>query len=154
MTGIQFTARGLPAPQGSKRAFRNPHTGRITQVESSKRVAPWRSDVRAAALAAMGDRPPLAGPLSVSLYFRLPRPRSHYRSGRHADELRPTAPAWPSGLPDLDKLARACLDALTTVAWHDDAQVAWLTVLKHYASPTFPVGCRVRVETLDEARSR
>lgn len=154
MSSIEFVVRGLPAPQGSKRAFRNPHTGRIAQVESSRRVAPWRSDVRDAALAAMGDRPPLAGPLYVSLNFALPRPRSHYRSGRHADELRPSAPAWPDGRPDVDKLSRACLDAMTAIVWADDAQVVTLYAAKWYANPVHLPGCRVLVGTLDEEEER
>lgn len=131
---ITFTVRGLPAPQGSKRAIRNRHTGRVALVESSKRVAPWRADVRAAALAAMGDRLPLFGPLTVSLTFALPRPKGHYGSGRNVAVVRPSAPSYPAGKPDLDKLVRSTLDALTGVVFADDAQVVEVTARKLYGS--------------------
>jgi hypothetical protein len=63
---LSFFASGMPAPQGSKRAFRNSHTGRIQQVESSKKLPGWRSDVRDAVENAMAGREPfVAGALEV-----------------------------------------------------------------------------------------
>jgi Holliday junction resolvase RusA-like endonuclease len=64
----------------------------------------------------------------VRVAFRLPRPKGHY--GRRG--LRPSAPAYPNVMPDLDKLARAILDALTGIVWRDDAQVVRLDVEKIY----------------------
>lgn len=158
---ITFTVRGLPAPQGSKRAFRNKHSGRIQQVESSKRVAPWRSDVRDAAMAALdnevlGGRPnpgyALTGPVAVELAFRWPRPKGHYGTGRNAGVLKPAAPVWPATLPDLDKLARAVLDALTGIVWVDDAQVVDLGLRKRYADGEGP-GVTVTVSDLRRLRT-
>jgi Holliday junction resolvase RusA-like endonuclease len=142
---ITFTVRGLPAPQGSKRAFRNKYTGRIQQVESSKRVRPWRSDVRDAAEKACQE--PLAGPVAVELAFRWPRPKGHFGSGRNAAQLKASAPVWPAQLPDLDKLARAVMDALTGLAFDDDAQVVDLGLRKRYADGEGP-GVTVTVRSL------
>lgn len=130
---LAFFVRGLPAPQGSKRALRNRHTGRVALVESSKHVAPWRSDVRDAALASMGDQAPYGGAVEVELVFALPRPKAHHVGGDPARGLRPGAPPVPTGKPDVDKLARAVLDALTGIVWADDAQVAGLAAYKRYA---------------------
>lgn len=149
---ISFTVRGIPAPQGSKRAFRNKYSGRIQQVESSKRVAPWRSDVRDAAMAAMGEgfddwREPLVGPVAVELVFRFPRPKGHYlpvNARRAVPELRLSAPAWPAGKPDVDKIARAVLDAITAICFVDDAQVVDLISRKRYANGE-PAGVTVTV---------
>lgn len=144
---ITFTVRGLPAPQGSKRAFRNKYSGRIQQVESSTRVAPWRSDVRDAAEAEMTARGDggalLTGPVAVELAFRLPRPKGHHG----ARGLRPSAPVWPATKPDLDKLARAVLDACTGLVWTDDSQVVDLGLRKRYADGE-PVGVTVTVRDL------
>lgn len=152
---IAFTVRGIPAPQGSKRAFRNRHSGRVALVESSKRVAPWRSDVRDAALAAIAGHPehgqhsavPFHAPVMVDLSFTLPRPKSHYGSGRNATALKPWAmAARPGSKPDLDKLVRAVLDALSGLVWDDDALVVALHAAKFYAGLGIHPGVHVRVD--------
>src|SRR5215472_3525905 len=100
---VHIRVNGRPAPQGSKR-----HVGNGRMIEMSKAVGPWREAVRAETQAAVTA--PLDGAVGVSVLFWLPRPRSHYRTGRHADVVKPTAPRRPTGRPDLDKLARAVLD--------------------------------------------
>jgi len=150
-----FTVHGSPAPQGSKRAFRNQHTGRVQMTESSKRVAPWRQDVKHAALEVIGESWVLLdGPLAVSMVFTFPRPRSHWRTGRNAHLLRDSAPARPSGAPDLSKLIRATEDALNGVVWTDDARVVeYVRLGKFYAgTPVGDVlttpGCVIRIWSL------
>ncbi len=144
---LHFAVHGTPAPQGSKRAYVNRHTGRAAVVESSTRVRPWREAVKHAALdarvmaaATLDARPAtlatLTGPVVVAITFYLPRPKSHYRTGRFAHLLRDNAPRNPAGKPDLDKLARSTLDGLSDAAvWADDAQVVSLSVAKAYAMP-------------------
>ena len=118
---------GVPAPQGSKR-----HVGNGRMIESSKHVGPWRERV---ALAAYNECPrPIPGALRVSLLFTLPRPKSHYRTGRNSHLLRETAPDHPIGKPDVDKLARAILDALTGIWWDDDSRVVSLDAVKIYGT--------------------
>lgn len=146
---IEFYATGRPAGQGSKR-----HVGRGIMVESSKRVAPWRADVVNAALTAIADLDdpwePLAQACHVGIYFYLARPRSHYRTGRHAAELRPDAPEWVTTSPDLDKMARATLDALTAAGLiADDRYVAVLNTEKCYVDEANPTqGAHIWVETI------
>lgn len=120
---VEIVAYGRPAPQGSKNAFRNRHTGRIQQVESSKAVKPWREAVKSAVLDMLRGGPPetyghapwpLDGPLEVRMVFTLPKPRSAPKRRR----------TWPDRTPDLSKLCRATEDALTDVGvWADDARV-------------------------------
>lgn len=126
---------GAPAPQGSKSAKRNRHTGRIQLVESSRAVGPWREHVVAAALRA---RPrgwkPITEPVAVEMVFTLTRPRSHFGTGRNAAVVRPSSPALPASVPDLSKLARSTEDALTTAAvYRDDALVVeYRRLVKRY----------------------
>lgn len=123
---IYFEVFDTPAPQGSKR-----HVGNGRMVEMSKRVKPWREAVKYAALEIAGE--PLNGPLSVAIDFFLPRPKGHFRSGANAHLLRNGAPTHPATRPDLDKLARSTLDALTAAGvYGDDSQVVQLHVSKHY----------------------
>lgn len=157
-TGIAFTVYGLPAPQGSKR-----HVGNGVMIESSKKVKPWRQDVKQAALDTIAGHPdwtPLDGPLVASMTFTFARPKSHYRTGRNAHLLRDTAPARPHGMPDLSKILRSTEDALKDVIWADDALVVgYIHLGKFYAGTdaadvlTMP-GAVIRVWPLPEAVTR
>lgn len=139
---ISITVRGIPAPQGSKR-----HVGNGRMVESSKAVGPWREAVRAETQRAMQDMPSPGGPVSVRIRFLLPRPKSHYRTGKNAHLLRPAmVHARPAGMPDADKLARSALDGLTAGgAWKDDGQVVDLHVSKHYPVSGGLTGCYIEI---------
>lgn len=132
MTFHSLLVRGLPAPQGSKRGIVNRYTQKVAMVESSKRVKPWRADIREAAETEMRGSPPVRGPLSMSITFVFPRPKGHYGSGRNASILKATAPEYHTGKPDLDKLARAALDAMTGIVYVDDAQIVQLHLSKRY----------------------
>lgn len=128
---------GTPAPQGSKSAFRNKYTGRIQQVESSKKVKPWREAVLHACLDAIAARGWVRaeGAVEIGVVFVFPRPSSHYRTGRNAHLLRDAAPVVPAGGPDIDKLQRSTFDALTSAGvFRDDKQVARVYAAKVFES--------------------
>lgn len=133
---------GIPAPQGSKR-----HVGGGRMIESSKKVGPWREAVKAAVLTATGRRPTtLDGPVQVDITFILPRPKSHLGTGRNAGRVRDSAPAEPTTKPDLDKLLRSTMDALTDVGvLRDDAQVVRIEAAKVYAWPEEPPGATIHI---------
>ncbi len=121
---LQFTVYGVPAPQGSTRAFIPKGWKRPIITADNARTKPWRQAIVEAALAANGNAPPLDGPAHVAVLFLLPRPKS---APRRITE--------PAKLPDLDKLVRALLDGLTTAgAWRDDAQVVSLSARKAFAA--------------------
>lgn len=130
---LAFVVHGLPAAQGSKR-----HVGNGVMVESSKAVKPWRQDVTAAAVAAITQHThwePFTGPVTVHTTYFFTRPKAHYRTGKNAHVLKPSAPEWVAKKPDIEKVVRATHDALTTAGvWRDDSQVARLDVTKKYAA--------------------
>lgn len=140
---LMITVYGTPAPQGSKR-----HLGRGVMVESSAKVKPWREAVKHAALDALDLTGPLftrGDSLHVQACFYFARPRSHYRTGRNSDHLRPDAPEYVTGRPDLDKLLRSTFDALGEAGvYHDDAQVVRVEAVKFYADAC-PPGAVLRV---------
>lgn len=119
---ITFFVPGRPQGQGSKTKTR---WGALR--EDNKELGPWRERVALVAYAALegseyddDDEPGIiSGPIAVGLEFVLYRPKGAPK-GR-------TQPATKK--PDIDKLERGVLDALTHVIWTDDAQV--VTVLKH-----------------------
>lgn len=104
-------------------------------IESSKKVAPWRAAVKTTAQTVYTT--PADGPVIVEIRFYLPPPK-RLPKGR----TRPTV------RPDVDKLARSTLDALTGVAFKDDSQVVHLAVSKYYALAD---GCGARIITTTQA---
>lgn len=162
---VEFFVVGEPRPAGSKTTGvahrRDPATGQqvpvtkpdgrlqtFTKDSSGAKGKTWRADVREAATEAMGGAPMLDGPLLVSVEFRMPRLKGHYGSGANAQTLKASAPYWHTVRPDADKLSRALLDALTSVVWKDDAQVAHKSVTKRYTWPGERVGAHVVVAPL------
>lgn len=146
---ISFQVFGHPAPQGSKKFVGTTKTGRGLLVESSKRVKPWRMDVKAAAeqvCALYPSQTPLDGPLLVSMVFTLPKPASAPRSRR----------TWPMRKPDLSKLARSTEDAISDAGlWTDDARVVGYTRLAKVFPGEDPdalsaPGVVVRIERADQ----
>lgn len=130
---IAFSVFGRPATQGSKvpviirRKGGAPVIGRngqpiVRTIDDNPRLSDWRRQVSATAREHFTDEL-FTGAVSLALTFHRPRPKSHYRTGRHAGELRPDAPAYPTSKPDTIKLARAIEDALTGIVWQDDSQV-------------------------------
>lgn len=156
MTTLTLDVTGLPAPQGSKRAWVNKHTGRAQMREQTHdKIQLWRQDVKAAATdhiaASPDDWAPLEGPLSVDVTFRFPRPKSHHRTGKNAHLLRDRAPAYPCtrSVGDLDKCLRSTWDALVTAGlFGDDSQVVHTNTWQVYTAPGELPGARITVTPL------
>jgi Holliday junction resolvase RusA-like endonuclease len=91
-------------------------------------LALWRDQIAVAARACVPE--PLTGAVMLQLVITKARPPGHYR--RNGELLPRFADAWPASRPDVDKLARAVLDALTGVLYRDDGQVVTLDVTKRY----------------------
>lgn len=124
---LEFIVYGRAAPQGSKR-----NLGNGIMIESSKRVKPYRTDVRGVALSAVPSDWDLDRDIDLDLTFCFKRPKSHLTS---KGLLTKSAPLTPRGRSygDVDKLCRATLDALTGVTYHDDSQVLVLTGRKLFS---------------------
>lgn len=76
---------------------------------------------------------PLDEPLRVDIEFGMPRPKSHYRTGRFAHLLKGGAPVQHVRVPDVDNLAKFVLDALNTHVFVDDSRIVELCCRKIYA---------------------
>lgn len=140
-----FHALGKPKGQPRPRAFVR---GKRAAVYDPGTAENWKGDVARACSALEGAR--LHAPLSVTLTFFMPRPKSHFGS---RGTLKASAPRFMhDGRPDADNLAKAVLDALTGIgAWIDDEQVCELTVRKYWEQPgENPQGCVIRMAELRE----
>lgn len=148
LTVVEFRVFGLPAPQGSKR-----HLGNGIMVESSKKVRPWRQDVMVAAERTYKGKV-ITNPVHLQIDFFFPRPKSHYRTGKFSDQLKPNAPIYASshGQGDLDKLLRSTVDALSFATGgciiRDDCLVVSISSNKQYANAITPPGAAIKVVEL------
>ena len=130
MREIRFTVLGRALPQGSKNAFKSGN--RVVLVEASKGLKPWRSVVALEAKLKrdeVQDQSLIEGPVTVELLFQ-------FVPGKTVKRKEMTTK------PDVDKLSRAILDALTGVVWKDDSQVVELRARKQYGVADL---CRIAV---------
>jgi Holliday junction resolvase RusA-like endonuclease len=128
----ELTVYGNPQPAGSKRGFYRPGLG-VHIVDANPKSRQWKNLV--AQEAGLISRGLLDGPLSLEAVFYRPRPASHFGSGRNVQELRSSAPAYPTTRPDATKLLRAVEDALQGIWYRDDAQIVIQSVRKEWGTP-------------------
>lgn len=124
---------GKAQTQGSKRGFIHPHLKRVVIVDDNdKALKSWRQEM---VVAMLRTKPPRPADTSVacSVKVYVPRPQAHYRTGAHVGELKPNAPKVPAAGHDIDKVARAILDAGQIAGWWiNDARVSDLHVKRRY----------------------
>lgn len=121
-----------------------------------KRTADWKRTVAIEAQAAIARmqadaatrswaRIPLDEALVLKLEFRLAIPPSWplWKRAAAAEGV-----VMPTGKPDLDNLVKAVKDALTGVAWKDDAAVVELQVRKTYTVESHGVQITIGRPTL------
>ncbi|MCP4709865.1 MAG: RusA family crossover junction endodeoxyribonuclease [Planctomycetes bacterium] len=127
MKPIDFFIPGNPVALKRHRTMMNMR-GRSIQYDPSK------SDKADFLAKAMERRPakPLEGPLSLSIVFNFARPKSHYRTGKYAGELKSNAPVYHTCTPDLDNLLKFVGDAFNGVFWKDDSAIARVSTIKKY----------------------
>lgn len=126
---LEFTVYTKPEPQGSSRGFivKGPRP-RVAITSDNKNLKPFRQEMALSAMCASGhgafkgDCATLeAVRLDIDFYFS--KPKSAKKRIHHTVK------------PDLDKLARASLDAFTGILYADDSQVSELTLRKLYGLP-------------------
>lgn len=87
----------------------------------------YAGQVAALAKAAMAGRDPLSGPLQLDLIASWKWPKAIPRAVRETP-----FPTLKIGRPDADNISKIAEDAMNGIVYHDDAQVAVLTVCKKY----------------------
>ena len=127
---IRVSVKGLPVAKGSAKAFYNKRLNRAMVLQSNaEKQKPWVSAIVNAVEQEIGEDWVLetGSVLIKRMAFWFPRPKSHYRTGKRSSELREGVPHAHTSKPDIDKLERCVLDALTGIVWKDDSQVWGVT---------------------------
>lgn len=131
-TPIEFWVSGVPKGQPRPKATRR---GKHAGVYDPGTANEWKNLIFNQSRD-VAPQEPLLGPLRVDLTFYFPRPAGHYRTGKHAGQLRDSAPIFHTSKPDRDNSDKAVLDQLGVLRfWTDDAQVCDGRIRKLYANP-------------------
>lgn len=132
----KFRVNGAAVPQGSWVAFIHPATGHAMAKPSNEaELYRWRNYV---GNVARGCRPawlrePWDGPIYIALAVcRARSPRDFLADGV---TLRAGARRYPDTAPDSDKLERAIFDALTGIAFTNDARVVTNLTTQRFGGP-------------------
>ena len=126
MTRLMFEVLGDPVTEGSTRAFVS-KDGKARVVHDSPHLDGWRQAIGYEAKKHVSG-PLHEGRVDVTAVFWLLRPKSV------SVKKRPS----PTVIPDVDKLTRALLDALSGIVYRDDGQVCRIEVEKRYCDAGQP----------------
>lgn len=138
-----LTVLGKPTPQGSMKWLpakrKGGKTFPVVVASNQEAITTYREAVRQEWLNKYAEPILREGSVDVTLVFAFRRPDSHFKaktkSGRgYREVMKDDAPNHHTGKPDLDKLCRAALDALTGLAYADDKQVAVIHAIKVWSN--------------------
>ncbi len=139
---LAFTVYGVAMTKGNHRAVTPKGMKFPVITESNRNVASWQQLVAEGASRAIAERPEaervlLTAGVRLTIAYYLPRPKKFSKRGVFVHHLTK---------PDLDRLERAILDALTAVAYEDDKQVTEIISGKYYAAVGAPARVDIAVE--------
>ena len=142
---ISFVVHSVPVAQPRQRMRVVQSRGRVfthSYTPTKSPVNAFKASVQMAAAIAYGG-PLLDGPLSLELKFILPRPKSMTK--KRSDNAR----EWDSrSRNDWDNLAKSVCDALNGILWHDDGQIACVSVWRMIAAADEQPRVLIDVETI------
>ena len=142
---VQLRIDGEPKGQPRVRAFSRGGRARMYDPGTAEG---WKGAI---ALAFKDKIPevPLSGPVRVVLHHYMPRPKSHYGTGKNKDSLKLNAPRAHTSKPDIDNLLKAAFDALSMIGlWRDDDQVCETLAFKEYGDRP---GASILIEEIVES---
>lgn len=135
---IEIVVLGVPVAKGRPRFAKA--TGHTYTPEKTRN---FEAALKYAAEQAMGDRPPLQGPLRMDMRVVVPIaaswPKKRQRAALEGTE-------WPTRKPDFDNFQK-CVDGLNMVVWADDGQIVRSSFEKRYGDKP---GMWIKVSPLEE----
>lgn len=141
---IEFFVAGEPVPQGSTKAFYIKKLERVVTTHTNANTENWRNRIATEAQHANELRPQSffsddrRQGYEVTMDFVFSKPKSTPKKFRLNTKR-----------PDLDKLIRAALDAITNVLIPDDSQVIRIIAGKCYGDCDRTPGLHISVKRLE-----
>jgi crossover junction endodeoxyribonuclease RusA len=120
-SAFRLRVDGNPVSKGSMKAFVPKGWKRAVVTAANPNTKQWEKTIKTSAL----EHSPVvsSGEWRVVINFAMKRPQRLPKGRKHHTTK-----------PDLDKLVRCVLDALTGVLWVDDSQVITIRAFKFYAA--------------------
>jgi Holliday junction resolvase RusA-like endonuclease len=143
MQAISFFIEGQPRQQQRHRTFRRGNKN--IQYDPS---ADEKKDFLIKALEHKPEKQ-IDTAFVMKLVFIFDRPKSHFRTGKFANELKTGAPIHMTNTPDIDNLIKFVLDALNKKFYTDDSQCITITASKEYKTKNQTAGTFVSIITVD-----
>mgnify|MGYP000706368365 CR=1 FL=1 len=130
MTSFHIWIAGKATPQGSKKGF--VINNRAVLVDASEGNKAWRKHV-SDRIREHADYIRYSGPVHVTVVFYMKKAKSNRTQ-------------FMMQKPDIDKLCRSVLDAITDSEMiEDDSRVTSLTAYKHWETDDMPPGVYIRI---------
>ena len=132
---ISFTIPGKPKALKRHRVSKN---GGMYDPSSTDKKQTWLQ------IAKYRPKLPLEGNIYLKLIFYMPRPKSHYRTGKYAHLLKEKCKdiVYHKYKPDLDNLVKYISDVMNKGFYVDDSQICVLQAEKKYGEPRIEITIR------------
>lgn len=139
---VELTIPGVPVAQPRVKATH--FAGRTRMYTPNAKVRPFKEIIRIMFSEAYKG-PPAGGPVIVHITAIFPRPKNKVWKSKPM----PRVPHTAHSRNDVDNICKSCLDALTNLAWRDDSQVYYVTVMKFIAAGDEQPHTRIVIDAND-----
>ena len=99
-------------------------------------------------IAKFKPKQPFVGNIYLTLRLSMPRPKSHYRTGKYKHLLKDSSPELHSVKPDLSNMVKLYEDILQPDFYVDDSQICVLNCYKDYIQHGKEPETYVRIEEI------
>lgn len=122
---IEFIIKGKPK---ALKRHRSTRTGRMYDPSATDKKNVWLQ------IAKFKPKQPLKGDIMLKVVFVMPRPKSHFRTGKYKHLLKTHQPCYVRSRPDLDNLVKMIADIIQGKDRFilDDSQICMLQAEKVY----------------------
>ena len=102
----------------------------FVQTYTPGKTRSYEGNLRYAAQMAIGDRPPIDGPVAMTVTAARSIPSSWSKKKQNAARA---GEIWPTSKPDADNYLKTAKDGLNKIVYRDDCLVVIATVVKVYS---------------------
>ncbi len=122
----------IPSPKGRPRVTKRGFTFTPKKTKRAER------DIAVIISGDLKGKQPIDVGIRVEMEIYMPRPKSHFGTGRNSGKIKGSSPRFPITRPDIDNLEKLFLDAAEGLLWTDDSRIVQKTTHLWYADDRAP----------------